>query len=292
MTYGVIFLALLLVSSTTLQAEVEGDAARQRAWDVLDKSLQGGIFQSQEALAAIASIRQPDASAVKRCIAALRDKHPQVRQYAALALGELKSKDAIPYLQSALDDTGEVAFAAAKALMDLGDSSGEEVIIAIIAGERRDTPGILQNAVRDARSKLRHPRDLLLMGAATASGSVFPPAAMGLEAVTDTAQLHGSGTPGRASAAAYLAEDSDPHAIPLLEWALGDDNHLVRLEAAMALGARAGRASVPKLEFTLADHHNSVRDMAAASIIRIEDRNGAEVAAGDPPGCTLAEPQK
>lgn len=287
-----VFLAsLLLVQSGTI-ATVGSSTPRQHAWTILDKSLQGSIFQRQEALAAIASIRRPDADAVKRCKSGLRDKDPQVRQYAALALGELHAKEAIPDLKAALDDNGEVAFAAAKSLMDLGDTSGQEMLIAMIAGERKDTPGILENAVRDARSRLRHPKDILLMGASEATGAVFGPAAMGLEAVTDTATLHGSGTPGRAAAAAYLAEDPNPYAIPLLEWALADNNYAVRLQAAMALGSRGGSASLPKLEFTLNDPHNSVRDMAAASIIRIEDRNGAEGSITDALGRTLAEPNK
>jgi len=109
---------------------------------------------------------------------------------------------------------------------------------------------------------------------------------MGIEAVKDTADLKGNGTAGRAAAAAYLAKDPDGYAIPLLEWALGDDNQWVRLEAAQALGARGGQASIPKLEFTLGDSHNAVCDMAAASILRIMSRNGAEGSPRETPNCT------
>jgi HEAT repeat protein len=84
--------------------------------------------------------------------------------------------------------------------------------------------------------------------------------------------LQQKGAPGRAAAAAYLAKDPDPYAVTLLEWALGDDNHLVRAEAAKALGERGNAESIGKLEPLLRDEHTIVRSMAAASIIRLNGR--------------------
>jgi HEAT repeat protein len=121
---------------------------------------------------------------------------------------------------------------------------------------------------------------------------MFGPASMGITAVKDTADLKGIGTPGRAAAAVYLAKDPDPYAIPLLEWALGDDNEFVRLEAAKALGARGGKESIAKLEFASSDSHNAVRDMAAASILRITARNGAEGMPENTPSCGAPPPPK
>ena len=64
-----------------------------------------------------------------------RSQNP-VRQSAALALGEMNAYAAIPWLKQALNDSPEVAFGAAKALTKLGDSSGRDVLIAVMAGER------------------------------------------------------------------------------------------------------------------------------------------------------------
>ena len=291
----IVFAFVTMVPLLTAQ---DNGAARQagepeaRAWEVLDKSLSGGSIDKEQALASLATIGSPDEHAVKSAVGALHDKDAQVRQYAALALGEMNSADAIPALQQALGDTDEVAFAAAKSLVELGDKSGEPMLIAVIAGDRKDTPGMLTNAVREAKTKLRHPEGLFLMGAEDATGAMFGPASMAFPAVKDTAELRGKGTPGRAAAAAYLAKDPDPYAIPLLEWALGDDNHFVRLEAAKALGARGGQKSIPKLEYALNDAHNAVRDMAAVSILRISARNGAEGTPGNTPSCGAPAPPK
>jgi HEAT repeat protein len=292
-------IVLAVLATVPLLTAQQGSADRRpasapesHAWEVLDTSLSGGSIERQQALAALATLGVPNQHAVNSAQAALHDKDTQVRQYAALTLGQLKSKDAVPDLKEALGDTNEVAFAASKALIELGDKDGEQMLIAVIAGERKDTPGILTNAVRDARHRMRHPQDILLMGAENAAGAMFGPAAMGITAVQDTADLKGNGTAGRASAAAYLAKDPDPYAIPLLEWALADDNHLVRLEAAKALGARGGQASIAKLESALDDHHNAVRDMAAASILRITARNGVEGSPAEMPACAVPAPPR
>ena len=112
------------------------------------------------------------------------------------------------------------------------------------------------------------------MGAQDATGAMFGPVSMVFPAVKDTVDLKGSGVPGRAAAAAYLVKDPDPYAVTLLEWALGDENQLVRLEAAKGLGQRGNAASLSKLGALLGDPHNMVRDMSAASILRILERGG------------------
>jgi HEAT repeat protein len=297
--FALLTMAPILTAQENSEAVFHNEAARQQAvdpeasaWEVLDKSLSSGSFEKRQALSALSTLGEPNEHAVKLAEAALHDKDSQVRQWAALTLGELKAHDAIPELRQALNDNNEVAFAAAKALISLGDKSGEQMLIAVISGDRKDTPGILTNAVRDAKARLRHPEGLFLMGAEDATGAMFGPASMGITALKDTADLKGKGTPGRAAAAAYLAKDPDPYAIPLLEWALGDDNQFVRLEAARALGARGGKESIPKLEFTLSDPHNAVRDMAAASILRIMARNGAEGTPDDTPSCGGPAPPK
>src|ERR1039457_5540339 len=78
------------------------------------------------------------------------------------ALGEMKDKQAIGSLHDAITDKGEVAFAAAKALADMGDSGGRDMFVAMIAGERSDAPGIVASGIRDARKRLKHPQGLLL----------------------------------------------------------------------------------------------------------------------------------
>lgn len=257
-------------------------SVRQAAWEAIDASLADGSSEHRrEALAAIGTIGAPDPEAVRRVESALQDKDLFVRQAAALVLGELKATSSIPKLQESLNDKGEVAFAAAKALASLGDPTGRDFLVAVLAGERKDTaPGIVANAKRKAKGELHHPEQLIFMGAEDATGAMFGPVSAVLPAVKDTVELKGKGAPGRAAATAYLGKDPDPDVIPLLEWGLSDDNQFVRLEAAKGLGQRGNSASIAKLQPLLAESHNYVRDMAAAAVIRIENRNGQ---AGDPP---------
>ncbi len=244
------------------------------AWTTLRSSLNSGDTEHQrEALAAIGTIDGQDAEAVKAATGALQDKHAEVRQAAALALGEMKANTAVPELKRALDDSGEVAFAAAKSLTELGDAGGRDVLIEVLAGERKDIkPGMMKKAVRDGKSKLHNPGGLVLTGAQDATGAMFGPASIVFPAMKDAFGLKSKGAPARAAAAAYIARDPDPYAVTLLEWALDDDSQFVRLEAAKGLGQRGNAESVTKLRPLLDDPHTIVRDFAAASIVRINDR--------------------
>ena len=273
------FLALL-----TLLVLPAAAAPVDRAWAVIDKSLQSGDSDHrQEALAALATAGTNNPEVVRRAAAALQDKHTFVRRAAALALGELKANSAIPELTKALeDDSPEVSFAAAEALTQLGDANGRNLLMAVLAGERKDTPGMFTNAMRKAKDKIHHPEGLILMGTQDAAGAMFGPAAMVIPAVKNAADMKSKGAPGRVAAVAYLGKYPDAYAIQLLEWALSDDSHFVRIEAAKQLGERGNAASIDKLMSRLEDDHNLVRDMAAAAIIRITRRDGAagEVSAG------------
>jgi HEAT repeat protein len=270
---GVPVLALLVLVGNLVAADPpRQEAPQQAAWLTIDQSLQSGdVDHRRQAIVALATIGGTNHEAVERVVRCLRsDKDPRVRMQAALALGTMQATEAIPALKSALTDTGEVAFAASKSLIDLRDPAGEGMLIAVLAGGRSDTPGIMTKAVREAQNRLRHPTNLMLMGAEDATGAMFGPAAMGFTAAKDAVALKGSGTPGRAAAAAYLAKDPDPYAVTLLEWALGDGNQFVRVEAAKSLGARGNAASIAKLQPLLKDSHTTVRTMAAASIIRLD----------------------
>jgi HEAT repeat protein len=264
--------ALMVAAVFAIPLTALWPATPSAAWAALDKALQTGSTEHrQQAIVALSTLAG-DAQAAKRAENLLQDESIRVRQSAALALGKIGDKDAIPYLRKALDDTSEVAFAAAKALEDLGDTSGRGVLIAVLAGERKDGPSMTTKAVREAKQKMHHPEGLLLMGIGDAAGTIFWPAGMGISAAQDTMSLQSKGSPGRAAAAAYLVKDPDPYAVSLLEWALSDDSHFVRIEAARGLGERGNAQSIAKLDPLLGDSHPAVRAMAAAAIIRISGR--------------------
>lgn len=241
-----------------------------RCWDVLHKGLKNGDPDKRKmAVTAVASIgARPEVLNIVH--GALHDKSAIVRQAAAAVLGQIKSTASISYLKEALGDDSEVAFTAAKSLWEIGDKSGREVFEEILRGERSDAPGMVRSAMRDARRKLRNPAQLALMGVREASGAFLGPASMGVLLAEDA--LKDSGAPGRAVAASYLAADPDPYALTLLEWGLADKSWGVRLAVAKALGRRGNRAATGKLEPLLDDDKEAVREMAAASIIRLSSR--------------------
>lgn len=240
------------------------------AWDVLKDGLADSDVQHRKnAIAAIGTIGA-DPRAVQMVEQALHDKDAQVRQTAAATLGQMGSKDAIPSLRAALDDTPEVTFTVAKALWDLGDTSGRQIFQEVIEGDRTNAPGKLHSAVNDAKKKLG-PGQLALVGAKDATDAVFPPASLGITAVQEAIKTakKDTGAEGRRISAEVLAKDSDPYALALLEWALGDDNWGVRVAVAKALGDRGNEATIAKLEPLLKDDHHAVRYMAAASMLKI-----------------------
>ncbi len=276
-------LAALLGCRILLAADSPSDVTPLQAWTILDGSLASDSDHRQEALAALSTFGAPNEEAIRRAQDALHDKNVFVRRTAALTLGELHAHSALPALKEALDDDSpEVSFAAAKALTQLGDTSGRDILIEVLAGERKDSPGLMTNAMRTAKHKLKHPGGLLLMGTQDAAGAMFGPASMVIPAIKDTTDLKAKGAPGRAAAVAYIAKYPDPYAVQLLEWALNDDNQFVRLEAARSLGERGNQTSIAKLHPLFADQHTVVRDMAAVAVLRILERGGApgEIAPG------------
>lgn len=261
-------LVLALLSSVSYLTAADSVT---HAWEVIDRGVKSGDFERRlQTLVSLSAMDGSNQEAVRRVVDALKnDKDARVREQAALALGQMKATSAIPDLRAALDDKGEVAFAAAKALTDLGDASGRDTLIAVLAGQRKTNPGMATNAIREAQRRVKHPEGMILMGADAAAGTMFAPAGMGLTALEQTAGLHSKGSPARAAAVAYLEKDPDSYAVTLLEWALDDDSKMVRFQAAKGLAKRGNAASVAKLEPLLEDDHNAVRTMAAAAIIQL-----------------------
>jgi HEAT repeat protein len=260
-----------------LQSGARGDPSvlgakppNQVAWETLNNGLQEGDAAHRKNAIEALGIIGPVPEAVHQVEKGLGDKDMLVRQTAAATLGAMGSRDAIPRLQAALDDTSpEVSFTAAKALWDLGETNSRDVFQQVIEGERKDGPGKLQGALRDAKKRLT-PSQLALMGAKEAAG-LFGPGAIGIDAIKEVVQetKKDSGAPGRTVAAGILGKDPDPYALTLLEWALGDSSSIVRLAVARALADRGNQDTIPKLVPLLSDDRHAVRYMAAAAIVKL-----------------------
>jgi len=264
-----LFIAFLLAAGG-LVAQPE-----KTAWDLLKQGMEDkNPDKRRQAVTAIGSIGL-DREAISQVESGLKDPDTLVRQTAAAMLGQMKSKASIPALKSALDDSSaEVAFAAAKALWDIGDKSGRDLIEDVLTGQQRGNDGALTVAMRDAKRKMHDPKAMAVMGFKEASGALLGPFNLGIVAA-EQALKDGGGGP-RALATTMLAQDCDAESFRLLEWAsTTDKNWAVKAAAAKALGQCGNADAIPKLEQLLSDSHEGVKFMAAASIIRLSQKQPA-----------------
>lgn len=270
--------ASLAAAGALVFSQAFDQPAKARAWETLNHGLVS-TDPAHRILAVTAfGTMGPLPAAVQAVERVLKeDKDTLVRQTAAATLGEMRSPEAIPALKAALDDNAEVSFTAAKALWQLGDTSGREIFQQVLKGERKDAPNMVQGALRKAKQKLHTPTELALMGVKEASGVLLGPASMGIKVGMES--LKDKGASGRTLAVEMLAKDDDPYALTLLEWALADDSWVVRASVAKALGERGNQATIPKLMPLLAEDRHVVRYMAAASILRLSVKAGGAVGA-------------
>lgn len=251
------------------------------AWEVLKQGLaEKSVDKHRQALTATGSIGTAP-EAVQLVEQALKDMDPLIRQTAAAELGQMKAKQSIPALQAAMDDSdGQVAFAAAKALWDMGDKSGRGLIEDVLIGDEKTSNGLVSGAMRDAKRKMHDPRALALMGIKEASGALLGPFNIGIIAAEQAFKDGSAG--GRTLAVALLTDDCDPQTVRLLDWSFTNDKSwAVKAAAAKGLGKCGTAEAIPKLETALSDSHEAVKTMSAAAIIRLtlkpgQNQSGAE----------------
>ncbi|HTR37235.1 MAG TPA: HEAT repeat domain-containing protein [Bryobacteraceae bacterium] len=255
----------LVLPGTFLVAQPE-----KTSWEILKEGLKDkNPDVRRQAVTATGSIGLAP-EAIKLVEDALHDDDPLVRETAAAELGDMKSKQSIPVLRAALDDENEVAFAAAKALWDLGDRSSRPFLEDVVAGQQKTSPGVVSGAVRDAKQKMHQPKTLAMMGFREATGALLGPFNMGLVAAEDT--LKDGTASARVLSVSLLAQECDAVTLQLVEKACTNDkNWAVRAAAAKALGKCHNSDAIPTLERNLSDAHPGVKFMSAAAIVRLSD---------------------
>jgi HEAT repeat protein len=253
------------VRTTALSAAGLQDAA----WSVLQKGMVAGkASERSDAIAALSSIG-PNPRALGMILDRLNDKNAAAREKAVAALDTLQARSAIPQLQAALrDPSPSVSFTAAKALWDMGDASGRDILIGVLQGKRRGAPSAWQSQLQQTTAQLRSPLTLSLLGAQQAVGVFFGPAAIGVAVLGQMLRDHGA--PERAFCAEMLGLDPSPEATAALAKAARDKNWMVRASAAAGLGNVARPNGLNVLQGMLRDSKPPVRYMAAASVIRLQ----------------------
>jgi HEAT repeats/PBS lyase HEAT-like repeat len=259
------FAIALLISAACLLAQPE-----KTAWEVLKPGLADtNPLHRRQAVTATGSAGT-DPEAVHLVEEAMKsDKDPLIRATAAAELAEMHSRQSLPALRAALDDPeGEVRFAAAQALWDLGDKSGRGFIEDVVAGQQKATDGGVKGAVRRA-DRLRHdPKKMTILGLKSASGALLGPFNIGVLAAEQV--FKNGAVAARMQALNLLAEDCDAQTFKLLEVsATGARTWAEKAAAAKALGRCGNPSAIPTLEQNLSDSNVAVKYMSAAAIIRL-----------------------
>ncbi len=242
---------------------------QKSAWEVLKAGLaETNPLNRRQAVTATGSIGL-DPEAIRLVEAALKDKDSLIRATAAAELGEMNSRGSIPLLRSALDDpAGEVGYAAARSLWQMGDKAGRGFLEDVVAHQQQATDSGVKGAVHRA-DRLRHdPKAMTVLGLKSASGALLGPFNIGVIA---TEQVFKNGPVAvRMEALNLLAQDCDAQTFKLLSVAAtGDKPWAEKATAAKALGKCGRTDAVPALEQNLSNSNAAVKFMSAAAIIRL-----------------------
>jgi len=246
-----------------------GQEPLDHAWQVLDRGLHDSNPAKRVQAVTSMGIMRPQPKSVTLVESAFEDKDYSVRQAACAAVAQMKSRQSITKLHNALNDKApEVVFAAAKALYDLGDPTGREVLVAVLLGDQADSSGFFASSMHDMKAKMHDPKGLVMVGVKAGAGVFLGPASAGIGVAEGL--LKDANASGKTVAAALLADDKTPEASSAIRQALGDKNWTVRAAAARALALAGSMRDFKEIAALLDDKREEVQYSAAAAVIRLK----------------------
>lgn len=198
---------------------------------------------------------------------AMKDPDVDVRTAAVLAAGKTKSRNLTTNIRVMLDDKEpQVAFAAATTLWKMNDRSGEDILVAVVNGDRSANPHLVKGAMHQANKEVHNPAALARIGALQGASMLLGPFGFGITAVEYMRKNGGDNA--RVTAIEQLSQEKTIPIRDELIAALTDKDPAVRAAAAIALGSYRDKA-IPNALLTLFDDIKApVRLTAAAAYIR------------------------
>jgi len=254
---------LLAPSPMTAQTPLE------QAWSIVQAGAADKSSEQRIATMRVLQLIPDDVKAAGIVEQALKDHDPEVRGAAALSLGAMKSKSAIPQLLAMKKDPeGAVVMAAARSLIELGDEKGYEAYYAILTGQRKSGDSLIGGEEKELNQLLKSPKQMEAMAFDQGIGFV-PFGGIGFQAYKTIHESESKEPIVKATAIKILANDPDPLSEKALVAAIADTHWLVRAAAYDALARRGHSAVLPNLSSGLTDEKDEVKLTAAAAVIHL-----------------------
>ena len=238
-----------------------------QAWAILTNAATDAkhIQTRIQALAALGMMSGPRSE--KMIADAMKDANLDVRTAAALAAGQSKDRNLTTNLRTLLDDKEpQVAFTAAITLWKLDDKSGEDILMAVVDGERRAAATLVNGTEHDISKELHDPSSIAKLGALQGASLLLGPFGFGITAF-EYIRKNG-GDSARVTAIDLLAQEKTEPIHKDLVAALTDKNLAVRAAAAKSLVDYRDKETSMAIYKLLADPKQPVRLTAAAAYLR------------------------
>jgi HEAT repeat protein len=255
--------------ASTVQTKVEPPAETlSRSWQLLTDSVQDAkhVESRTQALNALSDLgANPRADGL--IAAAMKDPDLDVRSAAILAAGKTKARALDEPVRALLNDPEpQVVFIAATTLWkEFHDRSGEDILAAIAAGDRKANPSLIHGAEHDMSRTMHSPSALAKIGITTGAGMVLGPFGFSISAIEYARKNGGDGA--RVQAIDLLAEERSEGLREQMKSALDDSDAGVRAAAVRVLGGFHRAEDARDIAILLDDSKLPVRLAAAAAYI-------------------------
>jgi HEAT repeat protein len=245
----------------------------QEAWEMLTAAVQDPKHSDlrTQSLAALGTLGM-NAHASTLIVAAMKDPDYEVRSSAILAAGQTKNRTLTTDIRNMLNDKEpQVALAAAATLWKMNDYSGEDVLIAVVNGDRKATASLKDSTMHTVNRDIHSPSTLARIGALQGASILLGPFGFGITAY-EYMRKNGADS-ARAAAVEQLSQEKTGPVRTTITAALGDKDPAVRAAAAKAIGLNyhdkaASEALLPLFD----DTKPPVRLTAAAAYINTNSR--------------------
>ncbi len=240
------------------------ESPKHKAWDLLTTAVFSKVTTERTNGVRALGLLRDTPRARELAENALKDPKPEVRESAAIALGQMHATESVAKLEQVLSDTKvKVVMAAAHSLRELSDNkSAYAVYFGLLTGELKSGDGMIAQQIET----LKNPKEMAKIGISEGIGYI-PFAGIGWDAYRTMHKKDPN--PVRAAAATFLAHDPDPLTGKALVNATRDKDWIVRAAAVEAIAQRGDASLLPKVQLKFSDKNPKVRYSAAAAVIRL-----------------------